>query len=197
MVSADILKLSAELQRKSIHLGCSFLPLLYHFYLSREQIIAFSGFISIIFLSAEFLRFRFMRVQALFSRLFVPLLRESEKGKILTGATYLFLSATITFIVFEKKIAVPSVLVLTIADSLAAIAGKMTESVRFFRKSLAGSLAFLVSGTAIIWLLVPGIGYTALFVVIPVTVLEAAVVKIDDNILIPLSTGLVLYLIIR
>jgi dolichol kinase len=197
MVSADILKLSSELQRKSIHLGCSFLPLLYYFYLSREQIIAFSGIISIIFLSAEFLRFRFMRVQSLFSRLFVPLLRENEKGKTLTGATYLFLSATITFIVFEKKIAVPSVLVLTIADSLAAIVGTMTESVRFFRKSLAGSLAFLVSGTVIIWLLVPGIRYVSLFVVIPVTVMEAAVVKVNDNILIPFSTGLILHLIMR
>ena len=195
MVYADFLKFPAELRRKSIHLGCSLLPLLYHFYLNREQIILLSGMISIVFLSAEFLRFRFSRIQKLFSGIFKTLLRDSEREKNLTGATYLFLSATITFILFEKNIAVPSVLVLTVADSFAAIVGKMTNSIKFFGKTLAGTLTFFISGTVVLWLFFAGPGFLLFIVMIPVTLLEAAVVKINDNIVIPLSTGLMLYLV--
>jgi dolichol kinase len=195
MAPADLLKFRAELKRKAIHLSCSLLPLLYYFYLSREQIIAFSSLISIIFLTAEFLRFRYLHVQKMFSRFVGPLLRESEREKTLTGATYLFLSATITFIVFEKMIAIPSVLVLTIADSFAAIVGKMIDSIRFFRKTLAGSLTFFITGTVIIHLVLPEIGYMVIVVMLPVTLLESAVEKINDNLLLPVSTGIILYLV--
>jgi dolichol kinase len=191
----DLLRFSTEFRRKVIHLGCSILPLLYYFYLSREQIILLSGMMCIGFLSAEFLRFRFPRVQALFSSIFQTLLRESEKTKNLTGATYLFLSATVTFVLFEKNIAVPSVLVLTVADSLAAVAGKMINSIRFFSKTLAGSLAFFITGLLVLWLFVPAPLSLLLLVIGPLTILEAAVVKINDNLLIPLSTGFILYLV--
>jgi len=191
----DLLQLSTELRRKAIHLGCSILPLLYHFYLDREQIILLSSIISIGFLSAEFLRFRFPRVQTLFSSIFHPLLRDSEKAKNLTGATYLFLSATVTFVLFEKSIAVPSVLVLTVADSLAAIVGKITNSISFFTKTLAGTLTFFITGLLVLLLFVAQPALRLLIVIGPVTILEAAVVKINDNLLIPLSTGFILYLI--
>ncbi len=192
----DLLNYSAELKRKSIHLSCSLLPVLYYYYLSWEQIIVLSSTISIFFLIAEFLRFRHKTSKKLFEQIFFPLLREDEKNKHITGATYLFISATITFLIFEKIIAVPSVLILTIADSFASIVGKMTDFGKFFNKSLSGSATFFIIGVGIVILFIPDLGWLSVVVLIPVTLVEALPLGVNDNLLISLVTGFILYLII-
>lgn len=196
MKKVDLLNLQAELKRKVIHLSCAVLPLLYYFYLNREQIVILCSTISILFLIAEFLRFRHRESGVLFKKIFSPLLREREKNKHITGATYLFISATVTFIIFRKEIAVPAVMILTIADSFAAIVGKMTDSLRFFDKSLAGSVTFFFISLIIIYIYVPEIGWLSLVIAILVTLIEALPLPINDNILISLSTGFILYLVI-
>jgi dolichol kinase len=193
---ADQLNFQAELKRKIIHLSCAILPLLYYSFLIREQILVFCSIICILFLIAEFLRFKHGQSGRLFERIFFPLLREEEKSKHITGATYLFISATVTFFIFRKEIAVPAVLILTIADSFAAIVGKMTESVKFFDKSLAGSATFFIISLAILFLFLPDLGWLALIVALLVTIIEALPVPINDNILISLSTGFILYIVL-
>jgi dolichol kinase len=192
----DRLSFKAELKRKIIHISCAILPLLYYNALTREQILVFCSIICIFFLIAEFLRFRHQLSGRLFERIFFPLLREDEKSKHITGATYLFISATVTFFIFRKEIAVPAVLILTIADSFAAIVGKMTESVRFFDKSLAGSLTFFVISVAILLFFLPELGWLSLAVALVVTIIEALPVPVNDNILITLSTGIILYIVL-
>jgi dolichol kinase len=192
----DLLNFQAELKRKSIHLLCSLLPFLYYYYLIREQIILISSTISILFLIAEFLRFRNKLSKDLFRRIFDPLLREEEKNNHITGATYLFISATVTFIIFEKNTAVVAVLILTIADSFAAIVGKMTDSGRFFSKSLAGSTTFFLISLFIIALFFPAIGLVSVIIAVLITILEALPLRINDNLLISLGTGFLLYLVV-
>ena len=196
MDSSDRLKVLPEIIRKSIHLGCSILPLLYYFYLSREQIIILSSIISIILIISEYLRYRFNATRKLFHMVFGFLLREDEKDKTITGASYLFISATVTFLIFEKNIAIPAVLVLTISDSLAAIVGKATVSPKFIGKSVAGSVTFFFFTGCILIILVPGKAVFMVTVAALLTILEALPLKINDNILIPLATGIILYLVI-
>ena len=196
MKKVDRLSIEAELKRKIIHLSCAVLPLLYYFYLNREQIVILCSTISIWFLLAEILRFRHRESGVLFQKIFSPLLRDKEKQNHITGATYLFLSATITFIIFRKEIAVPAVLILTIADSFAAIVGKMTESAKFFDKSLAGSLTFFFISMIILYLFVPELGWMTLVVTFMVTLIESLPIPINDNLLISLSTGFILYVLI-
>jgi len=192
----DLLNIREELKRKIIHLGCAVLPLLYYFYLSREQIVILCSTISIWFLIAEILRFKHRKSEVLFQNIFFPLLREKEKNKHITGATYLFISATATFIIFKKEIAVPAVMILTIADSFAAIVGKMTDSAKLFDKSLAGSVTFFIISIIILLLFVPDLGWLILVIAVIVTIIEVLPLPINDNLLISLSTGFILYLVL-
>jgi dolichol kinase len=192
----DLLNIREELKRKIIHLSCAILPLLYYFYLSREQIIIICSTISVLFLIAEILRFRHRKSEVLFQNIFFSLLREKEKNKHITGATYLFISATVTFIIFKKEIAVPAVLVLTIADSFAAIVGKMTDSARVFDKSLAGSLTFFIISMIILFLFVPDFGWFMPIIAVIITIIEVLPLPINDNLLISLSTGIILQILI-
>ena len=196
MKKVDLLNIREELKRKIIHLGCAVLPLLYYFYLSREQIVILCSTISILFLIAEILRFKHRKSEVLFQNIFFPILREKEKNKHITGATYLFISATVTFIIFKKEIAVPAVMILTIADSFAAIVGKMTDSAKLFDKSLAGSVSFFIISIMILLLFVPDLGLLILVIAVIVTIIEVLPLPINDNLLISLSTGFILYLVL-
>jgi dolichol kinase len=192
----DQLNLPAELQRKIIHLSCAVLPILYYFCLNREQILVFCSIICIFFLIAEILRLKHKEIRYIFERFFFHLLRVEEKSKHITGATYLFISATVTFFIFRKEIAVPAVMILTISDSSAAIVGKMTESVKFFEKSLTGSATFFLTSIVILLLFLPELGWLAIIIALTVTIIEAVPVPINDNVLISLSTGIILQIVL-
>ena len=137
-----------------------------------------------------------MKEVAIYFIIYFPLLRENEKNKHITGATYLFLSATVTFIIFKKEISVPAVMILTIADSFAAIVGKTTDSATFFDKSVAGSLTFFFISLMILYLFVPELGLLIPVVAVMVTFIEAVPLPINDNLLISLATGIILYVLI-
>jgi dolichol kinase len=191
----DNLGLSAELTRKGIHLTSSVLPLSYLFLLNREQILLISCTISILFISAEIIRYMNPAAQRLFLRVFGSLLRQSElKG--VTGATYLFVSATICFFLFEKSVAIASVLLMTLSDSAAAIAGKTVPLIKFYHKTVSGSLAFFLVSLVVMFLVFPGMGIASLIVILPVTLIEALPLKINDNLLISLSAGILLSLVV-
>jgi dolichol kinase len=189
----DSLNLSAELKRKTIHLSCSILPLLYYFFLGREQIVLLSGIISITFLVGEYCRVNIQVGQRLFKKLFYPLLRADEKQQQLTGATYLFLSATITFFFFEKTYAIPAILILTISDSMAAIIGKMVGRKRFFNKSVEGSITFFLCSFFIMLIFTPLFMGKILFVALLLTIIEAAATsRMNDNLIISISAAVLM-----
>ena len=195
MSGSEPLNLKSELQRKLIHISCTIFPLSYYFFLTREQILFISCFITAGFLMAEYLRHRIPLWTNLFKKTFFPLLRDEEKSKGLTGATYLFLSMSITIFVFDKNIAVPSLLMVTLADSFAAVAGKLTGNLKFFRKSVEGSITFFLFAIVILFIFVPGIGYFNVLIALLLTLIEALPVPVNDNILIPVSTGVFLILL--
>jgi dolichol kinase len=142
---------------------------------------------------AEFARFKSKYSANLFKKIFFSLLREGEKQNKLTGATHLFLSVTVTFFLFPKSIAVPAILILTVADSLAAIVGKLKGKHRFIAKSRAGSLTFFLVALLIVLIFLPQLGLLTLVVVAAITILEAMPLPINDNIIISLSAGLLLF----
>ena len=192
MSNADVLNLKAELRRKSIHLSCTIIPILYYFACSREQILVFSCFIAIGFLIAEFARYRIQFCAQIFEKTFFSLLREKEIKRGLTGATYLFLSTSITIFIFEKEVAVPALFVLTLADSFAAITGKLKGKHKFFNKSIEGSATFFLFTLLILYIFIPESGLSVISISVLVTVIEALPVPVNDNILVPLSAGIFL-----
>ncbi len=189
---ADPLNLTRELQRKSIHILISVIPLAYYFGGSKQFILGFSFTLTIGFLIAEILRMNFSLAEKYFTIIFHKLLRFDEQKKQLTGASYLFLGMTLTFFLFPKEEAIPAVLFLTVADSAAAIIGKWCGGKIILEKTLQGSLAFFLTAVFIIWALTdfgwPGIGIAFM-----VTLIEFLPIGVNDNLSIPLAGGAFLY----
>jgi dolichol kinase len=189
------LDLASELKRKAIHLTTTFFPILYYFYLTREQICIFFVILTVFFLLAEWIRYSWPWGKNLFKLFFSPLLRENEKNRHITGATLYFISATVTFIVFEKSIAVPAVLILSVSDSLAAVVGKLTGKHKFLDKSIEGSVTFFLCSMLIMLIFTPGMHPIGMLLVSgSLTVLEAKALPVNDNLVIPVPAAIMLKL---
>jgi dolichol kinase len=176
-----------------IHLACSVIPVIYYFYFKREQIVVICVSITVIFLIAEIIRTRFEWGRKLYKKWFFPLLREGEKEQNLTGATHLFLSVTVSFLIFEKHIAIPAVLILTISDAMAAIVGKLYGKHQLLQKTWQGSSVFFLTSLAILYIFYPGHSLLIILIAIIVSMIELIPMPFSDNYSIPLSAGFLLF----
>jgi dolichol kinase len=189
---ADKVTISGEILRKLIHLACSVIPVLYYFYFKREQIVVICVLITVIFLIAEIIRTRFEWGRELYKKWFFPLLREGEKDQNLTGATHLFLSVTVSFLIFEKHIAIPAVLILIIADAMAAIVGKFYGKHQLLQKSWQGSATFFVISLVVLFTNFSEQRMILVLIALIVTIVELLPLPFSDNYSVPLSAGLLL-----
>jgi dolichol kinase len=181
----DLLENRSEFIRKLIHIACSVLPLSYFYYFSKEQIILICGFITIGFVFAEILRNFSAKIQQYFLLVFKQLLREDEKEKKITGATFLFVSLTIIFLFFDKNTAITAALVLTIADSFAAITGKKIGRRKFLNKTVTGSITFFLLGNVIMFIFLPELGLLNFAIIAILTIIEALALSVSDNLTLP------------
>ena len=188
--SAEI-SIRDELLRKSIHLASLWIPIGYNF-LPGKVILIPLGFMIAIATVVETLRTLYRPFEFWFEDLLGSLLRPRER-KNLTGATTMLISALLSIFFFEKWIAIYAILLMLVSDALGAVVGRCWGR-HFYKKgrTLEGSLTFLLSGFLLIWL-VPdirsGIAVIGLFVAL---ILEAGIIKLDDNIVIPIGAGVVM-----
>ncbi|MDD2683417.1 MAG: phosphatidate cytidylyltransferase, partial [Candidatus Cloacimonetes bacterium] len=140
----------------------------------------------------EFHRFWQKSFRKTFHRIFGRILRKHEL-KDFTGATYLLFSSMLCVAFFEPLVASVSIAFLSIGDTFAALIGMNYGRRKFLRnnKSLEGSLACFVTCFifGIFWLQTP---WLALIGALAATAAELGKIPLDDNIKIPLSTGVVL-----
>jgi len=90
----------------------------------------------------DLIRFKYQKLHQLFLKIFGSLLKEEEQNKKLTGATHLFISATIVIFFFNRESVIPALIILSLADALAAIFGSIFGTHRLFKKTWEGSLVF-------------------------------------------------------
>jgi glycerol-3-phosphate acyltransferase PlsY len=121
---------------------------------------------------------------------YLPFFKAQERYEV-TGSTFLVLSSTLVFFIFDKEIAALALYCLAIGDPLAALVGRKDPRFRVFGKSLVGSLAFALSASAIgyavavhpdiplAWWIVPGAMIAAAAEILPL--------PLDDNITIPMA----------
>jgi len=126
-------------------------------------------------------------------RIFGSALRQHEM-KNLTGATYVFTGSVVCIFMFPKEIAVPSLLILSISDTLAALIGIPFGKHKFLNKSLEGSTAFIISSFFILSIFFPGSLLINGVIAAAITLAEAYPMKLDDNFLIPILSGSLLSL---
>ncbi len=187
--------MARELRRKSIHLLGLVFPILYIFTTRYTAIIAVGGLLAIV-LGVELLKVFLPAFRVIFVRIFSPMLRSQERRGGLTGTTYYLIGSFLCILFFDKTLAIVCLGFLTLGDLFAALIGKQWGRIKLFsRKSLEGSLACFVVCTVIALLMRfhPAVAITGAIVA---TLIELLPLGVDDNVAMPLISGLAMHLLI-
>jgi dolichol kinase len=191
-----------EVVRKLIHLCSLSIPVIYYFIPQSTAIIILS-IITGAAIILDVLRHYSPSVGKLFYMIFGFILRKHEvdsKKKNLNGATYVFISALVSVIIFPKVLFLTAFPILIISDSTAALIGRKFGRHKFLAKSFEGTLAFFISASIVV-LLTPKLNgsITEYFIGIMAAAIGAIVENVsfglaDDNLTIPISVGLSMWL---
>ena len=189
--------LAAEWARKSIHLSTLIFPVaVYHF----GVVPVLFGLIPLcaIAVVADILRAYSPHFRRFIASFFGKMMREEEVQEhvfALNGATAVLLSACLTFAIFPKTIAIVAFSILLLGDTCAALFGRHFGKTQIGNtgKSLEGSVAFVLA-SLLIGFVLPEIGWARLVIAAIVgAIVELAPIPLNDNLRIPLATGVVLW----
>jgi len=185
-------RVPTKLWRRLWHLaGGLFFPVLALF-VSKEVLLITIGTITGVFVFWEVIRFIYPNVNRwTTSHLGTVLKREEEFQP--TGTTSLLMASLVVFFLFEKDVAITSLLFVAIGDLAAAIIGEKYGKHMVLKKTMEGSLACLVS-CLLIGLLVAGLSNTVnismiIYGAFCAAVVEVLPIPVDDNFTIPLFSA--------
>ncbi len=191
----------SELLRKSIHFCSLSIPIIY-FFITKKTALSILIPITIISVIIDFSRFFVKPLNTFIHKVFGFLMREHEvdmKQKNLNGASYVFIGATISLLIFPKIIFITAFAMLIICDIAAALIGRKYGKHKFLAKSLEGTLAFFVFAIIVV-LLAPKVSWLPLEYLIGIVggAVGAIIENIsygwaDDNLTIPISIGLTMW----
>lgn len=179
--------------RKMLHLITVLVPI-YYIFGSKASLIRVLFPITGLFIIAEAVRLYIKPVRRIFLRMFGPMMwKDEERG--FTAATRWFVAASIVCGYFPKDIAILMLFFVAISDTAAYTVGRFFGKREIVKgKTLGGTLTFLVTAVVIsLFSPLPKI------IVMPGAVIAAVVELIpryDDNLSIPLITGIVLWIMV-
>lgn len=192
-----MIPLRAEMIRKGIHLFALVIPIGYSLVTFPTAIgwLVASALVAIII---DISRFRKWRLWAWISWLITPIIREHEIKGGFTGASYILTTSTICVALFPKTIAITAIVYIIIGDIAAAMVGRLYgRHTLIGKKTVEGSAACLGS-LLLVSFLIPGLTWaTALAGALTATVVEAISGKLDDNMTVPIASGLVMLLVMH
>lgn len=190
------LTLKREIGRKTFHVSSLLIPFVfrYFFHNNRKEAFVFLVPLALLAVFIDYLRLYNKDVKKIFLQTVGSLLREHELEN-LSGASYLMISAVIAIAFFPVDITFTALAFLAIGDTLAALVGINFGSRKLMgtKKSLEGSLACFISTFVF-----------ALFFVHPVVAVVGAIATtfaefypmgFDDNIKIPLISGVAMTIV--
>lgn len=190
----------AELGRKILHvmIGIGALLLLIHNLIT--SLIIFIVFIICVFLSLLSLKFKIPIVSFLLDNF-----ERSEEKNRLPGRGFLFSIAgsLLALQLFERNIALASITILTFADPISHLVGKLFGRTKFFldkRKNIEGHIAgFIVSSILALFFVPPvlAISGSLIAMLFESIVIEIQKIQLDDNLIIPLAAGTTMFLIVK
>ena len=187
----DPLNYRQEIYRKLIHLSSSCIPFML-WYFGKDTFQPWIISCAIILLILDYGRRYNKFLYRIYSNLFITFTRPIEQG-LISGASWVIIGAAVTIFIFNENTAIIGLLVLSIADSAAAIIGIKLGKTQLYSKSLEGSAAFFITATIIVFSLSPAAFYINFIAVIAATVVELfSTPRINDNLLIPMVLALIL-----
>lgn len=134
-----LLPASSEGGRRLIHLGSSVIPLGY-WVAGREAAIVILFFLTIAMIGIEIARIHTTWGRRTYQRFLGSVTRPSEERRP-TGATYVFIGALLTAILYSPTVAILSMLFMSVGDNAAALVGQRYGRIPIGSKSLEGTLA--------------------------------------------------------
>lgn len=191
---------TSEIIRKCIHLASLTIPIAY-FYVHREEALLFLVPATLFSIGIDVGRHYIPAIHRMVEQLLGRILRPHERRVgLLSGATYVLISALICVAVFPKLITMTAFSILIVSDSSSAIFGRKFGKHRFIDKSLEGTMAFIVTAWLVI-LIAPKAGpalieyFIGAFAAVVGGVAEAASVSLhlDDNFSVPISIGITMW----
>ncbi len=184
----------SEYFRKIIHIFNLVIPFTYLFFLeSRFQALRILVPLTLFAIVLEYLRVRSAVIKKIFNNFLKSMLRIHEMDGKYTGATWVFISSTLTIAIFPKEIAIISLVYMSLGDTIAGLVGRKFGKTKFYNKSIEGSLAglivcllsgYLVNLTLPLVVVFSG-AFAAMFI-------ELLPMPIDDNLSVPLFAGTIM-----
>jgi ceramide glucosyltransferase len=169
-------------------------PIVYEHYLDRYPALIAAGAGLVLALALDAVRLSSGRVNDWFFRHLHFLIREDER-KTLNTSTLFILSIFLSALFFEKRVAVMALQFLALGDPIAALIGTSFGRHRIFGKSLEGSAACFLTCFVIAQMQFPV--SIALWAALCATIFELISTHINDNIAIPLFSGLAVTLLLE
>jgi dolichol kinase len=178
--------------RRIFHALCGLIVVALLVGLEPEWIVATGvlGVLTLVVLAADLLRLVRPELNRLFFRLF-PALASPREERRLASSTWFLLGVFFAVVVFPREVTIPAILVLALADPAASWMGRRWGRRRFGAGTVVGSTVFfLVAALVLAPFVGPGVALAAAAVI---GLLEAAPWPVDDNLIIPLAAGVVLW----
>ena len=191
----NILEYNREVYRKLIHISSSSIPISI-FLFGKINVLPWLIFFALLFPLLDYIRRYALFLKKIYYYLFGFVTRKHEENAF-SGATWVFIGSAVTLLLFDEKIAIISLLIMSLADSAAAIIGIKFGKTKLFNKSLEGSCAFFLVSASIL-LIITDINYINIFFIAFISTLSELLisVRLNDNLYIPIITGLLLSILI-
>jgi len=183
-----------EYYRKIIHIFNLVIPFTYLFFFeSRFQVLRILVSLTVFAIVIEYLRVHSVIIKKIFDNFLISMLRLHEMEGKYTGATWVFIGSTLTVAVFPKEIAVISLIYMSIGDTVAGLVGRKFGKIKFYDKTIEGSLAGLIvcllSGYLVQLSLPLVVVFSGAFAAMFIELLP---ISIDDNLSVPLFAGTIM-----
>ena len=130
--------------------------------------------------------------------------RPEEKSKLPgRGIIFAVVGSLLALQLFERNIALASITILTFADPISHLIGKLFGKTKSFldkRKNIEGHIAgAIISALFAMFFVHPALAFVGALVAMlfEAIIIEIQKVKLDDNLIIPLSAGTAMFLIVK
>ena len=186
----------SELSRKIIHFLNMVIPLI-HVYLIKDRMgmIIFLSFMLSFCFFIEVFRVQNFILHKFFKKYFYFMMRDSEKKGEITGATWVFAGSLFTIILIPKPFCIVALFFLAVGDTFAALIGMSYPFIKIGRKTLSGSIACFVTCCVIGLLFSFSLNTSTIILgAFIATLTELSSMKINDNLSIPIFSGLSMYI---
>ncbi len=186
---------NSEFLRKLLHLSNLVIPFTYLFYFdSKVEALIILLPITLLAFLIEYFRINSISVKNIFDKYLFSMLRNHEKSGKYTGATWVFISSTLSIGIFPKDIAIISLIYMSIGDTAAGLIGRKFGRIKIYNKTLEGALAGFIVCLIVGLMIDLNLSKTVVAIgALSAAIIELMPISIDDNLRIPLFSGTVMY----